>query len=389
MLYLAFPTDLRDRYQKSEWLVYGKMVSETLFTPQDILVLSEWTVPDRMELVQTIYRVREQGARVIFVGPSQSETDDFKRQLCLMGVFDFAFFGDEILLGTIDELIEHPRTPMDVKAYMDQGSDALTELPPVVDVYEEETDSEPALEEETNASRGFGGIGQLFRRRSNTKEDASSESITDHGQDADMRPVVKKFVWPNPKAVHVRILGEPGSGKTFVAWNLAAICNRRELPAAVIEESSLPLIDWTDIKTGVHVYQEKPKKGYRVLLDTRPWEDGIPSEADLVVAVCWPDKTRIERMALALHQQMISPDQVCWVINRHDSSLSLPVKLDGDYVVLPHEPRQFAAMRMKKPLVELDDAFSNLFGPIAVRISEMFIQNAKGGTPLHVDAVGV
>lgn len=387
MLYLAFPTDLRDRYQKSEWLVYGKMVSETLFTPQDILVLSEWTIPDRMELVQTLYRVREQGARVIFIGPSQSDTEDFKRQLCLMGVFDFAFFGDEILLGTIDKLIEQPRTPMDVKAYMAQGNDALAELPPVVDVFEEDTTSEPEPTDTTDEPKRFGGLGQLFRQRSHEKERPLALTTND-GHDGS-QATVRRFVWPNPKAVRVRLLGEPGCGKTFVAWNLASICNRRELPTAVIEDSLLPLTDWTDIKTGVHVYQEEPKKGYRVLLDTRPSTKHIPSDTDLVVAVCWADKTRIERLALELHQQMMSPDEVCWVINGHDAGLSLPVNLDGGYVVLPHEPRQVAAMRMKRPLAELDDTFSSLFIPIADRISERFIQNSKGGTPLHVDAIGI
>ncbi|KPV45641.1 hypothetical protein [Alicyclobacillus ferrooxydans] len=387
MLYLAFPTDLRDRYQNSQWLVYGKMVSETRFTPEDILVLSEWTIPERMEMVQTLYRVREQGARVIFIGPSQSDTDDFRRQLCLMGVFDFAFFGDEILLGTLDELIEHPRTPMDVKAYMEQGNDALTDLPPVVDVYEADTASEPELADATDESRGFGGIGQLFRRHSHEKGHPSGATAEDGHNGTNIG--VRKFVWPNPKAVRVRLLGEPGCGKTFVAWNLAAICNRRELPTAVVEENLLPLTDWTDIKTGVHVVQEAPKKGYRVLLDTRPLAEHISSDTDLVIAVCWADKTRIERLALALHQQMMSPDQVCWVINGHDAALSLPVKLDGDYVVLPNEPRQIAAMRMKRPLADLDDTFSALLNPIADRISEMFIQNSKGGTALHVDAVGI
>lgn len=377
MLYLAFPTDLRDRYKKSEWLVYGKMVSETLFTAEDILVLSEWTIPDRMELVQTMYRVRQQGARVIFIGPSPSDTEDFKRQLCLMGVYDFAFFTDEIVLGVIDDFIEHPRTPIDVKGYIDHGSNALTEMLPIVDVYEEERVPEPHDQVEPSTERErTGGIGHLFRRSKEKSGDASIQSSAHKNSGSDS--ALRKFIWPNPRAVHIRIVGEPGCGKTFVAWNLAALCNQQELPTAVIEDSHLPLADWTDIKSGVHVYQDTPPKGYRVLVDTRPQMEQGKSQPDLVIAVTWPDKIRMERIGLKLHQEMIPKQQVCWVINGHDAGLPLPAMIDEGYIVLPHEPRQYAAMHMKRPLVELVASYSSLLSPIVGRISDLFIQNSKG-----------
>lgn len=385
MLYLAFPTDLRDRYKKSEWLVYGKMVSETLFTAEDILVLSEWTIPDRMELVQTMYRVRQLGARVIFIGPSLSDTEDFKRQLCLMGVYDFAFFADEIVLGTIDHLIEHPRSPIDVKAYIDHGGDGLTQMPPVVDVYEEETVPDLLKQEVSSERKNIGGGGPLFRR----SKDKGTSSQSNEEPNSSNGAVRRKFTWPNPRAVHIRIVGEPGCGKTFVAWNLAALCNQQELPTAVIEESLLPLVDWTDIKSGVHVYQDTPPKGYRVLLDTRPQMEQGRAQPDLVIAVTWPDKIRMERIGLKLHQEMIPMHQVCWVINGHDAGLPLPTLIDEGYIVLPHEPRQYAAMHMKRPLVELVASYSSLLSPIAARISDLFIQNSKGGKIEDVDAARV
>ncbi|WP_206886129.1 hypothetical protein [Alicyclobacillus mali (ex Roth et al. 2021)] len=132
MLYLAFPADLRERYAESTWLVYDKQVLETTFGPGDILLLSAWVVPRRAEQLQIIHRARQEGARVIFVGSKEDETDEWKRQLCSLGVYDFAFFGDEVVLGVLDDLIEHPRTPLDVRAYVDETVWHLAREDPVV-----------------------------------------------------------------------------------------------------------------------------------------------------------------------------------------------------------------------------------------------------------------
>lgn len=137
MLYIALPYDLRERYHNSEWLVYDKQVAEMEFTPEDVLVLSEWVVSDRVEMMQTIYRIRQQGARIIYVGSKSNETEDLRKQLCLYNVYDFVFFGDEIVLGEIDRLIEQPRTPADVREYIPEGANVSQETPVAVDVLED------------------------------------------------------------------------------------------------------------------------------------------------------------------------------------------------------------------------------------------------------------
>ncbi|MCL6441889.1 MAG: adenylyl-sulfate kinase [Alicyclobacillus sp.] len=157
MLYLAFPTDLRERYKDSEWLVYAKQIHETQFTPEDTVVLSGWVVHDRAEQLQIMYRIRQQGARVIYVGPKEEETDEFKRQLCLIGIYDFVFFGDEVVLGAIDQLIEYPRTPADVREYMAHTTNVPNDAPTVVDVIWD------GAKEERDEPRGLRG---RFKRAS-------------------------------------------------------------------------------------------------------------------------------------------------------------------------------------------------------------------------------
>lgn len=372
MLYIAFPRDLRDLYKDSEWLVYSKMVAETQFTPDDILVLSEWTVSERMELVQTMYRVRQQGARVIYIGPKQSETDDFRRQMCLMGIFDFIFFGDEIVLGEIDELIESPRSPVQVKEYLDvdsQSADSLVELPPVVVVFEEQNESDPIAESDDITAKGKFNFGFLRRRDTQERSDIKNQPRKEAS--------VKKFVWPNPEAVQVRILGDAGSGRSFVAWNLAALCGQRELPSAVVEDDVLTLTEWAGVGNGIHVYSDPPKKGYRVIIDTR---EPLRNEGtdDFYIVVTWPDKIRIERILLKLQEKLIPANKVMWVINGYSPELPLPVDIGSEYVVIPHEPRQVSATRMKRPLVTSDTSFADLLQPITDQISELFILNAKG-----------
>lgn len=379
MLYFAISIDLRDRYKDCEMLMYAKQVSETQFTPEDLVVLSEWTLSKRAELIQQIYRIRQAGARVIYIGPVSSETDEFKRQLCLMGVYDFVFFDDEIVLGRIDDFIENPRTPLDVKDYLDQAevTESQAELPTIVDIFEEQEDTIPLPEGELEEQKKFGGLGQMFRRPKGVSVLNSNAKQT----------TVKKYVWPHPEAVKVRVLGDAGSGKSFITWNLASICNRNELPAAIVEESTLTITDWTGIGEGISVFNTTPKKGYRVVLDTH-----IPSrdeEDDLYIVVTWPDKFRIQSMLLKLEELMIANHKVIWVVNNHVPEIPLPVELDGSVIVIPNDPRQVGAARMKQPLVELDPNFGGIFQPLAERISELFIQNAKGRVPEDVVIAGV
>jgi len=149
MLYLAFPADLRERYAESTWLVYDKQVLETSFAPGDILLLSTWVVPHRAEQLQIMHRARQEGARVIFVGSKEDETDEWKRQLCALGVYDFVFFGDEVVLGVLDDLIEHPRTPLDVRAYVDETVWHLArEDPVVVEVETPKVDTDEPTQDE-------------------------------------------------------------------------------------------------------------------------------------------------------------------------------------------------------------------------------------------------
>lgn len=380
MLFLTISTDLRDRYKDCEMLMYAKQISETQFTPEDVVVLSEWTLTKRAELIQQIYRIRQAGARVIYIGPTSSETDEFKRQLCLMGVYDFAFFGDEIVLGRIDDFIENPRTPLDVKDYLDKEevNETQVELPTIVDIFEEPEDTVPLPElGEHEDQKRFGSLAQMFRRQ-------VSESVLT----SDTRSTtVKKYVWPHPKAVKVRVLGDAGSGKSFLAWNLAAICNRNELPTAIVEENTLTITDWTGIGEGISVFNNPPKKGYRVILDTHNPSRG--EEDDLYIVVTWPDKFRMQRTLLRMEELMVSSHKLIWVVNNHVPEIPLPVELDGPVIVIPNEPRQVGAARMKQPLVELDPIFGGIFEPVAERISDLFIQNAKGRVPEDVVIAGV
>ena len=142
MLYFTLPTDLRDRYENSEWLSFAEQVEQTSFTPEDVVVFSAWLTKTSSERVQLVLHIRRQGARVIYVGPKSEETDDLKRQLCLMGVYDFVFFADDIVLGEVERFIDHPRTPADVREYL--GDDAVGGLsvPDVVDIEEDAKPSE-------------------------------------------------------------------------------------------------------------------------------------------------------------------------------------------------------------------------------------------------------
>ena len=143
MLYLAFPQDLRDRYKDSTWLTHTREIEDTQFTPDDTLVLAWWTVTDQAELIHLAYRARQRGTRVIYVGPTDFDTADLKQQLCLMGIYDFLFFKDEIVLGRIDDLIEHPRTPADVREFLPQDFASPNAQPAVVEVTDEDEPAAP------------------------------------------------------------------------------------------------------------------------------------------------------------------------------------------------------------------------------------------------------
>jgi len=379
LLYIAFPQDLRDLYKDSQWLVYSKMVSETTFAPEDVLVLSEWVVSERMDLVQTMYRARQQGARVIYIGPKSSETDDFKRQMCLMGIYDFLFFGDEIVLGDIDVLLEQPRTPYDVKEFLDIGTETLVDMPPVVVVFEEKIQASDAMLEQQSEKEDTSRfrLGNPFRKKASDDSGHTSAQIEVKSQN------IKRFVWPNPEAVRVRIIGDSGSGRSFLSWNLATLCGRRELPTAVVEDDVLTLTEWSGITRGIHVYAVPPKKGYRTIIDTRNTEKIDPLD-DFYIVLTWPDKIRMEKNLLLLEERYIPAERVIWVINRYVPGLPLPVQLSSEHIVIPNDLRQVSATRMKTPLVDLDVNFAALIEPITNRISDMFISNARGGKKQNV-----
>jgi hypothetical protein len=205
VLYLAFPQDLRERYKDSVWLVYDKQVKETQFTPEDTLVLSSWVVPKRTEQLQIVHRARQQGARVVFIGAEEEGTEEFKRQLCLMGVYDWAFFGDEVVLGEIDKLIEHSRTPADVRQYVSEQDAVAPRQPPVVVEI-----IEPPEDKDTSGLRG------RFRRASRWGKRASTSTQV---QIVQPRLLAVVGLWPR-------------SGATTVSYLLAKLFAER-LPNAV------------------------------------------------------------------------------------------------------------------------------------------------------------
>lgn len=239
MLYIAFPHDLRDRYADSVWLVYSKQVTETTFDLEDTLVLSEWVVQERAELMQIAVKAKQQGARVIYVGPSSSETKEFKRQLCLINVYDFAFFSDEIVLGVLDEIIENPRSPADVREYIDKVQREENEMPPVVEIIEEEA------EEEQKESRI--NIGRL--KRIWTKQQTSSQ-LAIHTVKPQM--VIVMQLWPR-------------SGTSFVAMNLSYLMAKRltQHCVSLIEApGQLPrLFDYFGCEKGDYVHWTEDGRG--------------------------------------------------------------------------------------------------------------------------------
>ncbi len=172
MLYFTLPHDVRERYENSEWLVYQKQIEETTFTPEDIVVFWTWLVPDAGERMTLLHRIRRQGARVIYVGPKAEDTDEFKRRLCFLQIYDFLFIDHEIVLAALDRLIEQPRTASDVREYLsEEERQGLGDAPSVVDVVDSEGTPTESTEPDDNVPRPQGRTRRgWMRRRKETVE---------------------------------------------------------------------------------------------------------------------------------------------------------------------------------------------------------------------------
>lgn len=387
MLYLACPTDLRDRFKGSVWLAYAGKIQETEFHATDTLVVCEWMFPRRDTLLRALGHVRQTGTRVVFIGPTVRESDDLKRDLCLLGIYDFLFVGDEMVLRELDALLENGRSVEDVSTYLHHDEFPNVQPPKFIDVFEG-TD-EPFVwtpleegDEEENLPR----FDTLFHPHVDRSSAATRGSVPPNGRST------HRFVWPDPAPLRVRILGEPGCGKSFVALQLASLCLGRELPAAVVEEDTGTLNRWCEEPLSVHVFAEDPPKGYRVILDTRPDGDTPLSDIDLFLVVTWPDSDRINQTLRALENQKGLPERVLCIVNHWSEGL-IPTRPDlVPMVHIPHEPRQFHAMRMRTPLVNLDSLFANAFLPIVERISMCFTdpnRKIQDGGERHALVAGV
>lgn len=381
MLYLAFPIDLRDRFKGAVWLAYARKVQEMEFQADDTLVACEWMFPHRDMLLQTLSRVRQSAARVVFIGQEARASDDFKRELCLLGIFDFLFVGDELVLQDLDALLEYPRSTSDVAVYLSRDEGPDVEAPKLVDVFEAADEPfvwEPLDDAEATTSPQFDA---LF------KPGPTGKSAQGTGRDGRHGPSGRRFVWPDPTPLCVRILGEPGCGKSFVALQLASLCHSRDLQVAIVEAHVEPLRRWCEEPLASHIYDADPPKGYRVILDTRPDGDTPLSEIDLILLVTWPDTNHLTETLQRLRDQDML-DRVMCIVN-HASTGLVPKHADS-MVYIPHEPRQFHAMRMRTPLVDLDSRFAEAFLPVVERMSTRFIDpdrtKGKGGEPRAVVA---
>lgn len=350
MLYLAFiDTDLRDRFKDSKWLLYSSDIKDTTFTSDDVLVISEFVVKSRAELIDIIFKVHRAGARVIFVGGKENETFELKRQLVWMGVFDLYFAGDELDLREIDKLIEHPRTAKDVEQYFVGMDDVQPRMPTAVDIIEAED------------TRDASDYAELAT-------EAINEPLVDTSDTS------SRVVWKTPDPVRIRLLSDSGVGKSFVAWNIASILNEQELPTAIIERNIHPLSEWVDLKS-VHVMNEEPKKGYRVHLFT----ESEKGDFDLTVVIAYPDKYRIERAMLRLHELSVPSEKTVWIINRHAEGTPLPISISGIVTSIPDDPRQMGAVLMQTPLAKSDETFKNRFSLLTELISGLYAGKAKEG----------
>ncbi|KYP79535.1 hypothetical protein [Ferroacidibacillus organovorans] len=352
MLYMALPVDLRDRYKGSEWLAYARRIDEFPWQAGDTLVVCEWMIQNRHSLLQTLGRVSQRGARVVFVGSNLHESDAFKRDLCLVGVYDFLFVGEELVLQELDDLLAHPRSQNDVVAYLQEDMADVLTPPQVIDVFTGEGDpfSWAPLREEGEA------------RFDTLVQEPAVGSPRSQGTQGDVSPV-RRFIWPTPSPVRVQIQGDHGGGKSFLALQLLSLCHANELPAALVEEDATSLQAWCEPRLADHVMTEEPPPGYRVIIDTRP----DVGASDLILVITWPG-------ASILPPSPSEPEiPVVWVVNHHTPGVLWSTPADIDCILIPHEPRQFHAMRMKTPLVELDPTFAMHFQPLIERIAARFV----------------
>ena len=366
MLYLALPIDLRDRYKGSVWLAYARRIEEIACQAGDTLVVSQWMFRERNALLQTLGHVRQRGARVVFVGSMAHESDAFKRDLCLMGVYDFLFVGDELVLQELDDLLDHPRSADDVHVYLRQEQANVIAHPRVVDVFVGETAPftwEPLPEQEQ------GRFDALLQPPGAEDAQTRMEDPKDG-----LRPV-RRFIWPSPAPVRVRLLGERGCGKSFVALQLMSLCHAHELPAAVVEDDPQPLNRWCDGRLSEHVVASDPPPGYRVILDAR--QGSVSPNVDLILVVTWPDPVRMREAQRRLAEPSGTGEKVILVVNHHTPGVLLSAHPLAETVRIPHEPRQFHAMRRKTPLVDLDPTFAKHFLPLVQRISACFVDPGR------------
>lgn len=369
LLYLAFPIDLRDRFKGSVWLAYAGKIEDTRFESVDTLVACEWMFPERDALLQTLGWVRQSGARVVFVGAAAHESDTFKRELCLQGIYDFLFVGKELVLQELDELLKQSRSAQDGAVYLHREQEQVLEPPKIVDVFEsgDEPFTWEPLEENGQEEDRFDA---LFR------PDSTSTLMTGGKVQRTAKQLVRRFVWPDPAPVRVRILGDRGCGKSFVALQIASLCHGHELPAAVVEEEPATVQMWCDASLSSHIYASEPPRGYRVILDTRTDGETLLSDIDLILVVTWPDGV-IGKTLLPLQNQPDVHDRVICVVNHDTTGLSLSHDPALQTVTIPHEPRQFHAMKMQTPLVNLDPHFAKAFLPIVERVSVTFVDPVR------------
>lgn len=376
MLYLALGSDLRERYRESVWLAYVQQIEETEFRASDTLVVCEWMFTRRDALMQTLSRVRNQGARVVFIGAAVHETEDFKRELCLLGIYDFLFVGSELILQDLDHLLEHARSVEDVEMYLRGEEAGPMEPPKLVDVFT--TKDEPFLWSTLEDGSAKTGLSRF---------DALLDSPETQGPEQPVRPA-HKFVWPDPAPVRVRILGERGCGKSFVALQIAALCQQHELSTAIIEDDLTTLSRWCDTSWLPHLYSTEPPQGYRLILDTRSDASTQLSDVDLLLWVMWPDWTRMAETVRAWPSEPEVQSRLICLVNHHTPGVLRQNLVDVETMYIPHEPRQFHAIRMKTPLVRLDVRFAKWMMPVVDRISACFVdpnrRGAEGGT---LDAV--
>ncbi len=394
MLYFGLgDADLRDLYPGSAWLTFADQIVQTTFAREDVVILSEDLVKSRSEMLTAIHHIRGFGARIVYVGWSGNESDDWKRQLAFFGIYDWLFVEAEINLEDINRLLAHPRTAKDVECYLEDLQMKPVPALQVVLVCEEgesgesvETFTQTLLEQagtEEEAERSVlermtGAVSGLARGVRGTLRRRRGESGGETAVDPASLPMApRRFVWSAPRPVTVRLVGDPGVGKSFIAWNLAALCNAHELSAAVIEPDS-PIAHWGEVD-GVHVTTETPGRGYRVHIATGPL-DMRAADGDVRVAVTWPDPARSEKAALALWQGDGEEDrEVWWIVNYGDDERPLPdgVPLSERVLVVPYEARQAGAVRMKTPLVLSDPLFAARLVPLVEHIKARFAAPAR------------